>query len=134
MICLKGFLTSWHIVMTCELQLSEQSISGIERMNCVLMFIVSNNNGRKFLSYLLHLEPCNNMFKVISDIKQHSCNIWNSIINAINFYKAKKMNRGLMCIMSNHGRKCLSNLLQLEPRNDMFKSDFWHGTWLWYVK
>ena len=40
-------------------------------MNCALMFIMSNHYGRKCLSNLLQLEPCNDMFKVISDIMAH---------------------------------------------------------------
>ena len=41
---------------------------------------------------------------------------------AINFGTAKKINCALMFILSNHcGRKCASNLLQLEPSIDMFK-------------
>ena len=39
-----------------------------KKMNCALMFIISNHYGRKCLSNLLHLERCNVMFKVISDI------------------------------------------------------------------
>ena len=143
--------------------------------NCVLMFI----NSRKCLSNFLQLEPCNDMFKVISDIMTHSYEMWN-IITSINFCIAKKMDCALMIIISNHyvtkclcyelqlehvmlcskwfltcwhidmnekyfnyyilflqckenelcidvyqsnhyGRKCVSNLLQLEPCNDMFK-------------
>ena len=38
------------------------------------------------------------------------------------FFNAKKMNCALMFINAIHyGRKCLSNLLQLEAWNDMFK-------------
>ena len=34
-------------------------------------FIMSNHYGRKSLSILLELEPCNDMLKVISDIMGH---------------------------------------------------------------
>ena len=35
------------------------------------MIIVSNHYGRKCLINLLQLEPCNDIFKVISDIMAH---------------------------------------------------------------
>ena len=90
------------------------------KMNCALMFIMRNFNGIKYLCHLLQLEPCNDMFKVISDIMEHSYDMW--ISNVINFCNAKKMNIALMFIMSNHyGRKCLRNLLHFEPLNDLFK-------------
>ena len=75
------------------------------------------------------------MFKVISDIMAHWYDMWNSIDIAINFCNAKKMICALMFIISNHyGIKCLSNLLQLEPCNVMFKmiSDImahWYNMW-----
>ena len=37
-------------------------------MICALMFIISNHHEIKSLSNLLQLEPCNVMFKVVSDI------------------------------------------------------------------
>ena len=93
-----------------------------KKMNCALMFIISNHYGIKCLSNLLQLEPCNVMFKVISDIMAHWYDMWNSIVIAINFCNAKKMICALMFIISNHyGIKCVSNLLQLEPCNDMCK-------------
>ena len=58
--------------------------------------------GIKCVSNLIQLEPCNDMFKVISDIIARCCDMWNKYINAINFYNAKKMNYGYMIIMSNH--------------------------------
>ena len=74
------------------------------------------------IAILVQSEPCNDMFKVISDIMAHCYDMWNTIINAINFCNAKKMNCALMFIMSNHyGRKFVSNLVQLEPCNDMLK-------------
>ena len=46
---------------------------------------------------------------------------WLCIIT-INFCNAKKMICALKFNMSNHyGRKCFSNLLQLQPCNDMFE-------------
>ena len=45
---------------------------------CAFMFIISNHYGIKCVSNLLQLEPCNDMFKVISDIMAH-CNVmWNT--------------------------------------------------------
>ena len=44
-----------------------------------------------------------------------------TFIITTNFCNVKKMNCALMHIISNHyGRKCVSNLLQLEPWNDVF--------------
>ena len=37
-------------------------------INCALLFIISNRNGRIVLSCLIQLEKCNDVFKVISDI------------------------------------------------------------------
>ena len=106
-----------------------------KKMICSLMFIMSNRYGIKYLSNLLQLEPCNIMFKVISDIMAHSYDMWNSIDIAINSCNAKKMIYALMFIISNHyGIKCLSNLLQLEPCNVMFKvisdiMEHWYDLW-----
>ena len=62
------------------------------------------------------------MFKVISDIMAHCYDMSNSIISAINFCNATKMNCTLMFIMSyRHGIKWICSSLQLEPCNDMFK-------------
>ena len=68
------------------------------------------------------------MFKVISDIMAHWYDLWNTIVIAINFCNGKKMICALMFIISNHyGIKCLSNLLQLEACNVMFKvMTQWH--------
>ena len=92
-----------------------------KKMNCTLIFIICNHYGRKCLINILQLEPCN-VFKVISDMKAHCYDMWNTIIVAINFCKAKNMNFALMFIISNHyWRKYRSNLLLLEPCSDMFK-------------
>ena len=65
------------------------------------------------------------MFNEISEIMRHMSNTFHIVIN---FCNAKKMNVALMSIISNQyvsnlfGRKCLSDLLHLEPCNDdMFK-------------
>ena len=88
-----------------------------KKLNCALMLITSNHYGILCVSNLLQIEPCNEMFKVISDMV-HCYDMWSTIINAIR--NGKKM-CALMFIMSNHyGRKCVNNLLQLEPWNDMF--------------
>ena len=56
------------------------------------------------------------MFKAISDVMVPWNDMWTTIIVAINFCRARNMNCALMFIIRNHyGRKCLSNLLQLEP-------------------
>ena len=100
------------------------------------MFIINNHYGTKCLSNLLQLEQCNVIFKVISDIMAHWYEMWNTIVIAISFCTGKKMICALMFIISNHyGIKCLSNLLQLEPCNDMFKviSDIiphWYDLWI----
>ena len=91
-------------------------------INCALMFMNSNHYGRRCHSILLQLVPCNDMFKVISDIMAE----WNDIINTffitINCCNAKKMSCASMFIIIHHyGRKCLNFLLQLEPCNVMFK-------------
>ena len=49
------------------------------KINCALMFIISNH-GRKCLSNLLQLEPCNDMFKLISDITAHWYEICNTFV------------------------------------------------------
>ena len=62
------------------------------------------------------------MFKVITDIMAQWYQMINTILFAINFCNAKKMNSAFMFIISNnYGRKCLNILVQLEPNNDMFK-------------
>ena len=106
-----------------------------KKMICALMFIIRNHYGIKGLSNLLQLEPCNVMFKVISDIMAHWYDLWNTIVIAINFCNAKKMICALMFIISNHyGIKCLSNLLQLESWSVVLKviSDImahWYDLW-----
>ena len=82
-------------------------------MNCALMFIMSNHYGRKFVSNLVQLEPCNDMFKVISDIMAHCYDMCNTTINELCI--------DVFIISNNDGIKCVSNLVQLEPCNDMFK-------------
>ena len=66
-----------------------------KKMNCALMFIISNHYGIKCVSNLLQLEPCNDMFKVISDIMEHCYDLWITIIRAMNFWNRKKMNCAL---------------------------------------
>ena len=92
-----------------------------------LMIITSFHYGIKCLSNLLQLEPRNDMFQVISDIMVY-CYVSNTITVVIDFLHLiswQKMICSLMFITSNqYGIKCLSNLLQLEQRNDMFKVIF----------
>ena len=88
------------------------------------MVLNSNHDGRKCLSNLLQLEPCNDMYKVISDIMVQWYEMINTFIFTINFCNAMRMN-ALVFIMGNHyGRKCLTILLQLESRNDIFQVIF----------
>ena len=98
-------------------------------MICALMFIISNHYEIKCLSNLLQLEPCNVILNVISDVMAHRYHLWNTIVILIIFCNGQKMICALMFIISNHHEiKSLSNLLQLEPCNVMFKvvSDIWH--------
>ena len=106
-----------------------------KKMICALMFIISNHYGISCLCNLLQLEPCNVMFKVISDIMEHWYDLWNTIVIAIHFCNAKNIICALMFIISNHyGIKCLSNLLQLESWSVVLKviSDImahWYDLW-----
>ena len=59
------------------------------------------------------------MFKVICDIMAHWDAMLNSIIFAINFCNAIKMNCALRSNINE--RKCLSIVLYLEPCNVMYK-------------
>ena len=56
-----------------------------------LMLIISSHFGIKCISNLILQEPCNVMFKVISDIMAHWYDMWNTIVFAINFCNAKKI-------------------------------------------
>ena len=86
------------------------------------MFNISNH-GIKCFSDLLQLEPCDGMFKVISDRMTHWYVLYLYVFvlcNPINFFNAKKMICVLMFMIGNHyDIKCLSNLLQSEPCNVM---------------
>ena len=63
--------------MIYEMQMLLQLISAMENENdCVFMFIIGNQYGIKCLSKLLLIEPCNVMFKVISDIMGHKYDMW----------------------------------------------------------
>ena len=92
-----------------------------------LMMIISNY-GIKYLCNLLQLEPCCDMFKVICDLMAYCYVCKNTItvvIYLLHLISWQKMICALMFITSNqYGIKCLSNLLQLEQRNDMFKVIF----------
>ena len=83
-----------------------------KKMICAFTLIISNHYGKICLCYLLQLEPCNVMFKMISDIIAHWYDMRNTIVIAINFCNAKKMISAFMFIISKHcWIKCLSNLL-----------------------
>ena len=62
------------------------------------MFIISNHYGRKCISMLLQLEPCNDIFKVILDIMAHWYVMIITIIITINFRNAIKMNTAFMLL------------------------------------
>ena len=103
-----------------------------KRMICTFMFIISNHYGIICLSYLLQFEPCNFMFKMISE---NGTLVWYeyTIVIAINFCNAKKMIWAFMLIISKHfWIICLSYLLQFEPCNFMFKMISENGTLVWY--
>ena len=85
------------------------NICNAKKMNCALMFIMSNHYGKKCLSNFLQLEPWSDM---ISDIMAHCYDLGNTIMKAINFCNGKEINSALLYIMSNdNGIKCLSSLL-----------------------
>ena len=59
------------------------------------------------------------MYIVISDITARWYDLWNTTFN---FCNGKKMICAFIFIISNHYEMiCLSNLLQLEPYNEMLK-------------
>ena len=93
-----------------------------QKMICAFMFIISNHFGIKCLSNVIQLEPCNVIIKVTSYKMAHWYDLWNTIVITINICKAMKMICSLVFIINNHfGIQCLSNLLQLETCNVMFK-------------
>ena len=59
-------------------------------INCALLFIISNHNGRIVLSCIIQLEYCNDMLKVISDIMAQLYVMVNTYVTTINFYNGKK--------------------------------------------
>ena len=58
----------WDIGLNCEMELLLKLVSALEKHYFCIVFIKSNHYGIKCISNLLQLEPCNVMFKVISDI------------------------------------------------------------------
>ena len=79
-------------------------------MICTLMFIINP----------LQVQTSNVMFKVICDILTHWYDIYKTFVFSINICNAKKINCGMMFIISNHyGIKSLSILLPLERCNIM---------------
>ena len=80
-----------------------------KNMNCALTFIISNHNGRFVLRYLIKLDKCNDIFKVISDIMAQWYLMEKAIIITIN------LNCALMFIIRNHcGRIVLTSIIQLQ--------------------
>ena len=125
--------------MICEIHFLLQLIPEMQRKWFVhwLMFIINNQYGINWFSNTLQLEPCNIMFKVISDIMAHWYDTRNTIVISINFCNGKEMICALMFIIPNHyGIKLLTNLLQSQPYNVMFKvnSDIMAHWYEWYEK
>ena len=109
MICLKVISDMAHCYDLWNTIINAINICNAKKMNCALMFIMSNHYGRKCLSNFLQLEPCNDMFKMISDMMAHCYDLGNTIMKVIHFCNGKKINSALWFIMSNHnGIKCLS--------------------------
>ena len=65
-------------------------LCNVIKMCCALMFIISNHYGIKCLSDLLQIEPCDELFKVISVVMSHWYML-NQFIIAIIFCNAKKI-------------------------------------------
>ena len=84
----------------CNSIISAMNFCNAKKMNCTLIFIMSYRHGIKCVSSLLQFEQWNDMFKLISDIMAHCCDMWNTNINAINFCTTKTMYCALMIIMS----------------------------------
>ena len=65
-----SFLTYWHIGIHLLLQIISVMQIGMiaKKVIYTMMFIISYHDGIKCLRNLLQLEPCNVIFKVISDI------------------------------------------------------------------
>ena len=61
-----------------------------KKMICALKLIINYRHGIKCLCNLLYLEPCNVMFKLISDIMVHWYAMWNTIVMAFNFLQCKE--------------------------------------------
>ena len=57
--------------MICNTIVIAINFRNAKRMNCALMFNISNPYGIKCLYDILQIVPCNVMFKVISDIMVH---------------------------------------------------------------
>ena len=62
-------MVHWYVMMNSLIITID--FRNAKNMNCALMFIMSTRFGRKCIRHLLQLEPCNDMFKVISDIMGH---------------------------------------------------------------
>ena len=59
---------------------------------CYKIRIVVYHELSKCVSNLLQLEPCNDIFKVISDIMAQWYDMLNTFFITIDFYNAMKMN------------------------------------------
>ena len=60
-----------------------------KKMIGALMFMINNHYGTKCRCNLLHLEPCNLMFKVISDIMEHWYDCEIQLLLQFNFCNGK---------------------------------------------
>ena len=55
------------------------------KINCALMFMISNHYGRKCLSTLKQLEPCSDMFQVICDVMANLYEMIKTIFSSLQF-------------------------------------------------
>ena len=95
------------------------NICNEKNMNCAMMLTISNHYGTKSLCILLWLEQCLKWFLTWLHI-----GIICEILFLLQLISAMENENEcvFMFIIGNHyGIKCLSNLLQIEPYNIMFK-------------
>ena len=56
-------------------------------MICALKLIIKTHYGIKCIINLLHLQPYDDMFKMISDIMTYWYDLWNTIVIPMNLEK-----------------------------------------------
>ena len=77
---ISDIMTHWYMWITIVIAIN---LCNAKKMIFALIFIISNYHGINCLSSLLQVEPCNVMFKVISDIMAHCYNMWNTNVIAL---------------------------------------------------